>query len=421
MGTKAVLAMCAGLIATVSGGVGNALGAGFYLPEVGSPASLGTAGVANPTNNYSADAAWTNPAGMTGIEKQHVMSGLQFAVPKIEFDVKGVESEGRSPVIGDDGGNAGIVTPIPSFFYVTPVSDDVRFGFSVTGPLGGGVDYGNQFAGRYSVQNVVLGGIGFTPSVSYKVNDKLSIGAGLSVIYTFLDEKIAVRQPEGAGDATVSFSDLTSWGAQVILGLTYEFTDRLMLGVVYRSQADTDLEGDLNVENWRLPVTPPDEIEISWTNPQWLEAGLSFDLNDKTTLFVNLGWQEWSKFSENELSVDTSDNVKVLDRNWDDTWHTGAALLYQLSDNSHVSLGFAYESSPVKDAYRTLDFPVDEIWKLSAAYGWDHGDKLRFAVGATIYFVGDAAIDQTSQGVRVTGDFSSNKFAIVGGTLRYEF
>jgi hypothetical protein len=61
------------------------------------------------------------------------------------------------------------------------------------------------------------------------------------------------------------------------------------------------------------------------------------------------------------------------------------------------------------------------MWKLSAAYGWDHGDNLRFAVGATFYFVGDAPIDQTSQGVRVTGDYSSNKFAIAGATLRYNF
>ena len=39
----------------------SAMAAGFYLAEVGSPASLGTAGVANPTNTFHADAAWTNP------------------------------------------------------------------------------------------------------------------------------------------------------------------------------------------------------------------------------------------------------------------------------------------------------------------------------------------------------------------------
>jgi len=42
-----------------------AYAAGFYISEQGTPASVGTAGVANPTNTFTADAAWTNPAGMT--------------------------------------------------------------------------------------------------------------------------------------------------------------------------------------------------------------------------------------------------------------------------------------------------------------------------------------------------------------------
>ena len=43
--------------------------AGFYLAEVGTPHSLGTAGVANPTNIQSADAAWSNPAGMAFVQQ----------------------------------------------------------------------------------------------------------------------------------------------------------------------------------------------------------------------------------------------------------------------------------------------------------------------------------------------------------------
>ncbi len=62
------------------------LAAAFYLDEVGTPVSLGTAGVANPTNTSSADAAWTNPAGMTAINDDHILSGLMVIIPEIEFD-----------------------------------------------------------------------------------------------------------------------------------------------------------------------------------------------------------------------------------------------------------------------------------------------------------------------------------------------
>ena len=59
------------------------LAAAFYIDEVGTPVSLGTAGVANPTNTTSADAAWTNPAGMTAQDEDHILTGLMVIIPKV--------------------------------------------------------------------------------------------------------------------------------------------------------------------------------------------------------------------------------------------------------------------------------------------------------------------------------------------------
>ena len=405
-------------------------GAGFYSPSIGTPGSLGTAGVANPTNTRGADASWTNPAGMTGIDQQHILTGLQVILPSVKFNAKSAENNAilpsrLGPVTGDNGGNAAEIAPIPSFFYVRPLSDRLRFGFSSTAPLGGGVDYGSDFVGRYAVRDVTLAGLALTPSLAYRVTDQLSIGAGVSVVYTTLDQSIAIRQgaPSPALDGRVKFEDLEDWGVQAVLGLTYAFTDRLLLGLVYRSEMDTDLEGDVNYEGLRNPQLAallPRDVKISWTNPQWLEAGLRYRMDDKTQLYFNAGWQEWSKFSENELSF-RNDRVVVSDRNWDNTWHAGIAAVRVLSPNSLVSIGLAYESSPVKDAYRTLDFPVDEQWKVSASYAWKHSDSMYLSLGATLSFVGDAALEQTAQRVTVRGDYDTNFLAVVGGTLRYEF
>jgi len=407
-----------------------AIGAGFYSPSVGTPGSLGTAGVANPTNTRGADASWTNPAGMTGIDQQHILSGFQLIVPSVKFNAESVQNNavlpGRlGPVRGDNGGNAAEIAPVPSFFYVRPLSDRLRFGFSSTAPLGGGVDYGSDFVGRYAIRDVTLAGVALTPSLAYRVTDRLSIGAGVSVIYTTLDQSIAIRQgaPDPALDGRVKFENLDDWGVQGVIGLTYAFSDRLLLGIVYRSEMDTDLEGDVKFEGLRNPQLAallPSSVKISWTNPQWLEAGLRYRMDGNTQLYINAGWQEWSKFSENELSF-RNDRVVVSDRNWDDTWQAGIGAVRVLSPKSVVSVGFSYESSPVKDAYRTLDFPVDEQWKLSAAYGWKHNDALAFSLGATLSFVGDAALEQTAQRVTVRGDYDTNFVAVVGGTLRYEF
>jgi long-chain fatty acid transport protein len=367
---------------------------------------------------------------MTGIDRQHILSGLQFILPSVKFNAKSVRNNSvlpnfQGPVRGDNGGNAAEIVSIPSFFYVRPLSERLRFGFSSTAPLGGGVDYGADFVGRYAIRDVTLAGLALTPSLAYRVTDKLSLGAGISVVYTTLDQSIAIRRgaPNPALDGRVKFENLNDWGVQAVAGLTYAFTDRLLLGVVYRSEADTDLEGDVKFEGLRSPqlaASLPSDVKIGWTNPQWLEAGLRYRLDDETQLYFNAGWQEWSKFSENELSFQ-NDRVLVQDRNWDNTWHTGIAAVRKLSPDSLVSIGLAYESSPVKDEYRTLDFPVDEQWKFSAAYGWKHGDDMSFSLGATLMFVGDAALEQTAQRVTVRGDYDTNFLAVVGGTLRYDF
>ena len=113
--------------------------------------------------------------------------------------------------------------------------------------------------------------------------------------------------------------------------------------------------------------------------------------------------------------------VAELDRDWQDTWHVGVAYSHLTGKNSAYSMGLSYDSSPVEDEDRTFDLPVDEILKVSASYGWRGKKNLDFAVGGTLYLIGDAPIDDVAQGARVTGDFDNNAILFLGGTLRYVF
>jgi long-chain fatty acid transport protein len=378
----------------------NVKAAGFYIAEVGTPTSLGTGGVANPTNTYAADSSWTNPAGMTGLERDAMLAGLQVVLPKAEFDTS-IATGG-----GDDGGNAGNIAVIPSFFYVHKLSDRSRFGISLVAPQGGGFDYGDNFSGRYQTSKATLAAVGISPSFAYKFNDRFSMGAGVSVIYTKFEQNIMLNQAAVAGpgtpDGKVKIENATDWGYQPFLGLTAQLTDRALLGVVYRAKMDVDLEGDLNFRNLIIPQPAANDIDINWDNPQWLEAGLRYRLSEENHLFLNGGWQDWSEFGEkNELSVDGK--VATLDRQWDDTWHAGIAFGHLKKGQSGYSIGFAYDSSPVKNEHRTFDLPVDEIYKVSASYFWVGNKQLDFSLGSTLYLVGDADIDVTAQGVRAAG------------------
>lgn len=75
-------------------------------------------------------------------------------------------------------------------------------GFSVAGPVGGGYYFGDDFVGRYGAYQSSINGIAFSPSVAYRIGEKLSVGGGVSALYTIFNEKIAVNQG-AAGDGKV--------------------------------------------------------------------------------------------------------------------------------------------------------------------------------------------------------------------------
>jgi long-chain fatty acid transport protein len=399
---------------------------GLYISEVNSPASLGTAGVNNVVNNLTADAAYTNPAGMTGItEDLTLMPGFQIMIPKVEFDASIAEAG------GGNGGNAsaGDVIAIPGFNAVKVLSDKWRLGLAITAPLGGGVHYGDNFAGRYSATRAVLSGLGITPSVAYKINDALSLGVGITAIYTEFDQDIAVRQQTPAGtplrDGRMSINQIDDWSGQGILGLTWQITDKAMLGVVYRSKSEVELDGDLDFYNIENPLVNNitsrlDRIEVDFDYAQLVAVGLAYDVSDRLRLIVDFDWEDWSEFSDNHISIEGGAVTKDIDRNWDDTWHVGAALIYK-ADDSALTAGVAYDSSPVDDEDRTFDIPIDEQVKFGISYSRHIDKKISYGYGFGYTWLGDGKIDQTSQGVRVKGEFDTNYFVSIGGNLRYHF
>ena len=392
--------------------------AGFYLQELGTPSSIGTAGSARTTNNYSSESAFGNPAGMTGITKDTLVIGSQVLAPNIRFD-SDIATAG-----GSDGGNAGNIAIIPSFFAVKPISDKARLGFSVVAPLGGGVDYGSDFVGRYSTQEASLTALAMSPSFGYQVNNELSIGAGVSILYTLFEMDIAVNQPGALPDGKVEIEDADDWGYQLFFGAQYQLNEKTMLGIVYRGEADVDLRGDFKIKDTALPVTPSGRLEAGWDNPQLIEVGLSYEVDDNMTLFFQADWEDWSAFSENtfQITVDGSGTTTVtdLDRDFKDTWRVGLGLGYKYHDKLFL-LGTSYDSSPVSDDNRTFDLALDEQFRISGSIISESDKGLKYALSASWVYFGEGKVDQTSQGVRAKGEFEENWGLFLGGTLRYEF
>jgi long-chain fatty acid transport protein len=399
-----------------------AFAAGLYLSEIGTPISVGTAGVANVTNTVSADSAFTNPAGMIGLQEDQVLAGVQVLLPTVRFD-SDVATAG-----GSDGGNAADAIVIPSFFAVKSLNEDWRIGFGITAPLGGGVNYGHDFVGRYQAQKSELSVVGISPSVAYRINDRLSLGAGVAFSYTSMNLHIAINQPGPLSpDGQIKMDELDDWGYQGYLGAIYKATDRLTFGAVYRSEADVELEGDIKFKNVTFPplntlTSQFDKARLDFSYPQLIQVGMKYQLNGDTVLMADFNWEEWSAFGNTRLGLNgDASAIKAFDRDWDDTWHLGFALAHKLSEDQAITAGIGYDSSPVSDSKRTADLPADEQLRLSAAYGKQLTTKLGLALGGTFLWLGEGKMDQVAQGERFKGEFSTNHIIFLSATLNYLF
>jgi len=210
---------------------------------------------------------------------------------------------------------------------------------------------------------------------------------------------------------------------QPYAGLTWAFSDTVLLGAVYRAEMDVDLEGDLKFSNRIGPLPRADKIKLSWDSPQTFEAGLKINLSESRAVAFNAGWQDWSAFSQTgiDISGGAINPVLVLDRKFQDTWQIGAALS-EKSDDSLYTLGISYESSPVEDKYRTIDLPFDETFRISAGWSWKGVDNLDIGLASTLAYMGKGKIENKStQGLNFDGEFDTNLLLFISGTVKYTF
>ena len=373
---------------------------------------------ANPVYNFGPESAWMNPAGMTGVKTASVAASVGGYLPILRFDPS-VAGAG-----GDEGGNAGVDGFLPSFYAVVPATEDLRFGFSMISPFGAvngsGYDYGDEFVGRYATIDAVLASVAFGPSIAYQITDSFSIGAGAVAQYAVFDQTIALNTP--GPDGQVRLDGLDGWSAMFYGGLHYQFSPQTSVGVVYRSEQDIKLSGDTVFSN--LPVQLPNaKFDLEWDNPQSVQVGFQHAISPAWIVRLDLGWDDWSVFSQNRVTASFANGVAVvatLDRNFKDSYTAGAALTH-ISGANVFSGGLAYTSSVVDDEDRTIDLPLDEAFAVSLAASRNENQNLTYGVGLSVLIGGDADVDQTAQGVRFAGDFSTNIAVAVGATVQWRF
>ncbi|WP_291985007.1 outer membrane protein transport protein [Candidatus Accumulibacter sp. ACC007] len=365
--TAAKVAVCAGALAA-----GQASAGGLLAYEVGT-ADVGLASAGYGARAQDASTVLTNPAGMTRLEGTQFLAAGQLLWGNTKFsagsgtDFRGLGSDNGGYAVGSNGwfpGGGG--------FLSYSVSPDLKLGFAATGNFGAPLSYDNDWVGRYYVQDTTLLGISLLPSIAYKVNNQLSLGASVNAMYGIYSTQVAINNvAPGFGDGRLKIDDNT-WGWGLNLGLLYEIDPGTRLGLTWNSQIDLDFKSSAKFSNL-APVlntvlrnrgTLDADIKVGINVPQQAMASIFTQVNDRWALLGSVGWQQWSKFGQVQLGIEDTTNPVSVTQNlkFKDTWHVALGAQHRISEPWLLNFGVAYDSAMQSGDVSPL-LPVNSAWR----------------------------------------------------------
>ncbi len=314
--------MKAATVAAVWAAISTAMATnGDNLIGVG-PVSRGMGGVGVASPQDSVSAIFINPAGMNvcpcGAKSEAVFGSTMFD-PSVDAKIS-------TPMGAYSGSSQHDFFIIPAMGVTMPINDTWRFGIGAYGISGLGVDYRNMgwdldgdpsngFEGDlYSRLEVMK----FSPMLSYKVSDRLSVGAALQAAYNNLDL--------GAG-GTHDYA----YGAQV--GLVYALS-QWQFGLSYTTPQKATFDRVYNFDGF-TGSTSMDSLDLE--SPASYVAGVAFQPTKRLVLELDGKYYDWAN----------ADGYSDFD--WDSQTVIAGGIQYIVTETVTARVGFNYGKNPVNE------------------------------------------------------------------------
>ena len=327
-------------------------------------------------------AIYFNAAGLTQLQGTHILFGTTLIAPVSTF-------RGIAPAITQYDMNKQYF--FPSHFWIShSVNEKLALGLGFTSPFGLGTKWDANWVGRYLAIETSLKVFTVSPVVAYKLNDELSVSAGL--VYSWATVTITQKMPQMPfdGDAfiTLDGKDNSAWGYN--LGLLYKPTPKLSLGVSYHSQVKYTFKGTaVSVGNEKLiqaDKLPNTDVTAKLTSPVNLTFGIAYDVMPDLKLSFDYQYVGWSSYDT--LGVDFSDpNIADIasPRLYDNSYILRLGAEYKLANNLKVGAGIYFDKSPVSPQNMNPSLPEGDRLGFSGGIDYKLSDNL--GVSASYLFI----------------------------------
>lgn len=323
-----------------------------------------------------------NPSAITDLPGDQFQVGFTAVAPSATMDVKqaGLESMDF----------ADHVWPLPTMYYTRQLSDNYWFGMGMFSRVGLGTDYDDPdtWAGRYNCSYAAIKSVSFTPNLAMKFSDAFSLAVGVDM--TYLDfgynttiDPTRVRNPATRDTDILQEISADGWGYGMNLSARYRPFDWLALGVLWRSEIQLSVDGD--VDFTRKGIIPPSAVGLKDTGvsgtepiPESVTLGVMVKPVDRLSLEFDAVWTKWSAYKTLVIEYDDPlfgflDEARAT-KNWSNTWRFQFGAEYALTDDLDLRAGYVYDQSPVNGDYEDYAVPCTDRQIVTLGAGWTFQD-----------------------------------------------
>ena len=404
------------------------LGSGGYRNEVVDAEAAGkgfcfTAQADNPS------AVHYNPAGLTQLKGSQIEVGYVFEAPMFSVN---------SNKTGDNVNMQKQVFYLPNVYFVTDLNkENLKFGFGANSPYGLSTDWSNDSYTRYlsTESNVTM--MNYNPTIAYKVNDYVSVGAGIDFFTADVNKHRVVSSTLSStgGDFQLKGSD-ESWGYN--FGFLLKPSEKHSIGISYRSEIKAELEGTVALDGLDGAgavvfggSSYSTKMKSKSTIPMSIAFGYAYKPNNKWTIELDAEWTDWSSTESEFLTYPEETNTTRLStlntdnpasRDWRSVWSYGIGAGYKATDKLELRGGFIYEQSPIPSA--NFEPVLPDANKHGITMGAGYLLK-NVKIDASYAFFKYADRDVTRSAVGATGANVNGKYKgyvnILGLSLTYKY
>jgi long-chain fatty acid transport protein len=290
----------------------------------------------------------------------------------------------------------------------------LKLGLAAYTPFGSTVQWGGNWIGRFALTRLELKAIFIQPTISYRINDKIGIGAGfvLSTGNVNLQKDIPVQDSLGNyGHAELAGKAL---GFGYNIGVHYDVSDKFSIGITYRSKVQ------MNLSNGQATFTVPASLDSNFPDgkftgglplPQVTTIGFAYKPSEKLTLVLDVNHVGWKAYDT--LAFDYEKNTtSLLDtksaRNYKNIFAFRGGASYKILKNMDVRAGGGFGFTPVQNGYVTPETP--DANRAYGTFGVSYQFGTHFSMDGSLYYTHVKRTDKNLE-TNLNGTFTTNAIA----------